>query len=230
MKKILLLILTLPLWTSCRNQTPNVQMNYQDSVTVDSLKMMVWSLPFKHKDIVIAQAILETGWFKSKNYQVNNNLFGMKVINVESTLDLQSALAAEFKSCDVLIMAAAVSDARPVATEGKVKKANYKNLNLVENPDLLAEISKVKTTQLLVGFAAEESANLLQEGKRKMESKNLDIIYANDIADGTIFGSDMTSGFLIDRNGEVEIKATSKKTLSTRLLNMVSERLNSPNV
>lgn len=158
------------------------------------------------------------------------NLFGMKVINVESTLDLQSALAAEFKSCDVLIMAAAVSDARPVATEGKVKKANYKNLDLVENPDLLAEISKVKTTQLLVGFAAEESANLLQEGKRKLESKNLDIIYANDIADGTIFGSDMTSGFLIDRNGEVEIKATSKKTLATRLLNMVSERLNSPNV
>ena len=159
-----------------------------------------------------------------------NNLFGMKVINVESTLDMQNALAAEFKSCDVLIMAAAVSDARPVATEGKVKKANYKNLDLVENPDLLAEISKVKTTQLLVGFAAEESANLLQEGKRKLESKNLDIIYANDIADGSIFGSDTTSGFLIDRNGEVEIKATSKKTLATRLLNMVSERLNSPNV
>ena len=99
-----------------------------------------------------------------------------------------------------------------------------------ENPDLLAEISKVKTTQLLVGFAAEENANLLQEGKRKLESKNLDIIYANDIADGTIFGSDMTSGFLIDRNGEVDIKATSKKTLASRLLDMVSERLNSANV
>jgi phosphopantothenoylcysteine decarboxylase/phosphopantothenate--cysteine ligase len=158
------------------------------------------------------------------------NLFGIKVVNVESTLDLQSALQAEFKNCDVLVMAAAVSDARPIATEGKVKKANYKNLDLVENPDLLAEISKQKTNQLLVGFAAEESANLLQEGKRKLESKGLDIIYANDIADGAIFGSDMTSGFLIDRNGEVEIQATSKKTLATRLLNMVSERLNSANV
>ena len=98
------------------------------------------------------------------------------------------------------------------------------------NPDLLAEISKQKTTQLLVGFAAEESANLLQEGKRKLESKGLDIIYANDIADGSIFGSDMTSGFLIDKNGEVEIKTTSKKTLASRLLDMVSERLNSANV
>ena len=84
MKKIILLILTLPLWISCRNQTlpPN---NYQDSVSVDSLKMMVWSLPFKHKDIVIAQAILETGWFKSKNYQINNNLFGMKQVFSRAT-------------------------------------------------------------------------------------------------------------------------------------------------
>ena len=79
------MILTLPLWTSCRNQTPNAQMNYQDSVSVDSLKMMVWSLPFKHKDIVVAQAILETGWFKSKNYQINNNLFGMKQVYTRAT-------------------------------------------------------------------------------------------------------------------------------------------------
>ena len=84
MKKILLFILTLPIWTSCRNQTP-APISIQDSVSVDSLKMMVWSLPFKHKDIVIAQAILETGWFKSKNYQVNNNLFGMKQVFSRAT-------------------------------------------------------------------------------------------------------------------------------------------------
>ena len=75
MKLILILLLIVPL--SCVNATQQ-PITYQDSVSVDSLKMMVWSLPFKHKDIIVAQAILETGWFKSKNYQINNNLFGMK--------------------------------------------------------------------------------------------------------------------------------------------------------
>jgi hypothetical protein len=78
MKKLIMLFLVVPI--SCANATQQLPLNYQDSVSVDSLKMMVWSLPFKHKDIIIAQAVLETGWFKSKNYQINNNLFGMKQV------------------------------------------------------------------------------------------------------------------------------------------------------
>lgn len=84
MKKLILLLLLMPFYTSCLNQTPP-PLTIQDSVSVDSLKMMVWSLPFKHKDIIVAQAILETGWFKSKNYQVNNNLFGMKQVYSRAT-------------------------------------------------------------------------------------------------------------------------------------------------
>lgn len=159
-----------------------------------------------------------------------SNEFGFNIIQVENTSQLQSALDAEYPKCDVLIMAAAVSDARPIATEGKVKKADYKHLDLVENPDLLAELSKKKTTQLVVGFAAEENANLLQEGTRKLQSKGLDLIYANDIADGAIFGSDMTSGLLIDESGATSIPPTNKRTLANQLLNKVSERLNSANV
>jgi len=103
---------------------------------------------------------------------------------------------------------------------------------LVPTPDLLAEIAKQKSSQILVGFAAEESANLLQEGKRKLASKSLDFIYANDIANGTIFGADTTSGLLISAHEEEieEIQEISKDSLATRLLNKVSERLNSPNV
>jgi len=159
-----------------------------------------------------------------------NNEFGFKIIQVENTSQLQSALDTEFSICDVLIMAAAVSDARPIATEGKVKKADYKHLDLVENPDLLAELSKKKRSQFIVGFAAEENANLLQEGTRKLQSKGLDLIYANDIADGAIFGSDMTSGLLIDESGATSIPPTNKRTLANQLLNKVSERLNSANV
>lgn len=159
-----------------------------------------------------------------------NSLFNAKKIPVTNTAELQSALAANFDRTDVLIMAAAVSDARPVATEGKVKKGDYKSLALVENPDLLAEISKKRKHQILVGFAAEENANLLQEGKRKLSTKGLDLIYANDIADGAIFGSDKTSGFIIDQKNVEEIPPISKQTLATRLLDKVVERLNSANV
>lgn len=158
------------------------------------------------------------------------DLFGAKVVNVESTSDLSAALNVEFPKCNVLIMAAAVSDARPIATEGKVKKSEYKKLELIENPDLLAGLAAKKQGQLMVGFAAEENANLLQEGRRKLEAKQLDIIYANDIADGAIFGSANTSGFLIDKSGEEKITEISKELLATRLLDRVAERLNSANV
>ena len=160
----------------------------------------------------------------------SNDLFGLNLIKVVNTSDLQSALDANFTNCDALIMAAAVSDARPVAADGKVKKNDYKVLELVENPDLLAEISKMKAKQILIGFAAEESANLLQEGQRKLEAKGLDLIYANDIAQGEIFGSDRTSGYLIDVNGSEEVHEISKESLATRLLDKLSERLNSANV
>lgn len=159
-----------------------------------------------------------------------NSLFNAKKISVTNTAELQSALASNFGTTDVLIMAAAVSDAKPVATEGKVKKSDYKSLELVETPDLLAEISKKKVQQILVGFAAEENANLLQEGKRKLTTKGLDLIYANDIADGAIFGSDKTSGFIIDEKNVEEITPISKESLATRLLDKVVERLNSANV
>lgn len=156
--------------------------------------------------------------------------FGMSVIPVENTEQLQSALDEEFPKCDILIMAAAVSDAKPLPREGKVKKSDYNSLELIQNPDLLAEISAKKNHQFIVGFAAEESGNLASEGARKLVSKGLDLIYANDIAQGTIFGSTQTSGLMIDKFETQEISNLSKETLATRLLDRVVERLNSSNV
>ena len=83
MKLILILLMVTPI--VCSNRTKPIQNPQDDSLNIKNLTMMVWSLPFKHKDIIVAQAILETGWFKSKNYQVNNNLFGMKQIYSRAT-------------------------------------------------------------------------------------------------------------------------------------------------
>ena len=157
-------------------------------------------------------------------------LHGIKVVQVENTEELQGALIDEFSECDVLIMAAAVSDAKPTPQVGKVKKDKYLDLKLMPTPDLLAEISKSKSRQLMVGFAAEESANLLSEGQRKLAQKNLDLIYANDISEGSIFGSDRTSGLIIDKDLVTEIAPMSKEQLANRLLDLVAQRLNSSNV
>ena len=157
-------------------------------------------------------------------------LHGIKVVQVENTEELQGALIDEFSECDVLIMAAAVSDAKPTPQAGKVKKDKYLDLKLMPTPDLLAEISKSKSRQIMVGFAAEERANLLSEGQRKLAQKDLDLIYANDISEGSIFGSDRTSGLLIDKDLVTEITPMSKEQLANRLLDLVAQRLNSSNV
>jgi len=157
-------------------------------------------------------------------------LHGVKVIPAVNTNELQNVLKAEFSKCDALIMAAAVSDAKPTVHGGKLKKANLQELKLEPTPDLLAEIAKVRKHQLVVGFAAEAQENLLSEGKRKLTQKALDLIYANDISEGAIFGSDQTSGLLIDKNSVTEITPTSKEQLANILLDSVAKRLNSANV
>ena len=157
-------------------------------------------------------------------------LHGVRVISAVNTKELQKVLNAEFSTCDALIMAAAVSDAKPTVHGGKLKKANLQELKLEPTPDLLVEIAKVKKHQLVVGFAAEARENLLSEGKRKLTQKALDLIYANDISEGAIFGSDQTSGLLIDKNSVTEITPTSKEQLANILLDSVAKRLNSANV
>jgi len=159
-----------------------------------------------------------------------SDLPGINVIPVRNTEQLGKALSSEFDKCDVLIMAAAVSDVRPEAASGKIKKNDLNQLNLIKNPDLLQEISKIRSNQLLVGFAAEESENLLGEGRSKLREKNLDMIYANDIRSGAIFGSDSTSGVLIDKDDTIEVSNMSKVALAGLLLDVVSKRLQSPNV
>jgi hypothetical protein len=78
MKKIVLTILLGITLMSCDGQPPVLTIP-KDSITVKDVQLAVYTLPFKFKKIVVAQAVLETGWFTSKNFKVNNNLFGMRV-------------------------------------------------------------------------------------------------------------------------------------------------------
>ena len=76
--RLLITLLLVSVLSSCKAQNLDTDLTKEDSMNVKNVQMAVWSLPFKHKDIIVAQAILETGWFKSKNCVYNNNLFGMR--------------------------------------------------------------------------------------------------------------------------------------------------------
>ena len=78
MKKLLLGLILVTTLISCNGQDLNTNLSSEDSMNVKNVQYAVYSLPFKHRDIIVAQAILESGWFKSNNCVKNNNLFGMR--------------------------------------------------------------------------------------------------------------------------------------------------------
>ena len=155
-----------------------------------------------------------------------SGLAGMDVIKVETTLEMQSALRTNFPSCNILVMSAAVADARPLqVSEQKIKKSSLEIIELQQNPDLLAELSPNKGDRILVGFAAETKEHL-QEARRKLESKGLDVIYVNDVSGGAIFGQDTTMGTILLRNeADIAIKEVSKDALSNVLLDHAIRQL-----
>jgi phosphopantothenoylcysteine decarboxylase/phosphopantothenate--cysteine ligase len=152
---------------------------------------------------------------------------GATVVRVESAKDLEIELDRHFHNTDLLVMAAAVADARPsqVGTE-KLKKDSYREISLVENPDLVAQIAEQKQKQVIVGFAAETSLNVA-EANRKLLAKGLDLIYLNDVSTGEIFGSDSTQGIFVTADGkEIPVGKSNKATLAGQLLDLVIDKLN----
>lgn len=118
-------------------------------------------------------------------------------LNVSTAAELEAAVRERFPGSDALIMAAAVADFTPAAPkEGKIKKAGKEGMEveLVPTNDVLKGLRELRRDgQIVVGFAAEAGDALLPEAQRKLESKGLDLIVANDIADPTI-------GFEVDGN------------------------------
>jgi len=155
-----------------------------------------------------------------------SDLDGIEISKVESTSDMHMILSEQFPICDVLIMSAAVSDARPKKLSlEKVKKALLGSIELEENPDLLATVAATKKDQIIIGFAAETNDHL-QEARRKLEAKGLDLIYVNDVSGGAIFGQDLTMGTILLRNdADIEVKEVSKDALGNLLLDQAIRQL-----
>lgn len=149
-----------------------------------------------------------------------------KVEVVQSALEMKKAVEIEFKSADCLIMAAAVADYRAKKiSESKLKKTTAEeiSIDLVKNPDILKEISAIKTKkQLVVGFCA-ESETVLDFAKEKIKQKGCDYLIANDISRTDIgFSSDYNEIFIIDKTGKVvKIEKTTKIQIAKKILEAV---------
>lgn len=157
---------------------------------------------------------------------------GVEVTRVETTAEMALALDQKFPDCDALIMCAAVADAKPVHQSlQKIKKTELQSIELEANPDLLAHLSaKKKPSQVLAGFAAETQSHL-ENASKKLLGKDLDLLYVNDVSGGAIFGSDMTRGTIITRDGgTIVVSEATKETLANVLLDQVNFRLCLANV
>jgi phosphopantothenoylcysteine decarboxylase/phosphopantothenate--cysteine ligase len=156
---------------------------------------------------------------------------GIQMLRVETAAQMHGALKNNMHDCDVLIMAAAVSDARPTSiAQEKIKKADLQSIDLVSNLDILKDLSAdAKDSQIIVGFAAETS-DLENLGLAKLKSKKLNLIYVNDVSNGAVFASDQSAGFLISDDGQsTYIEQTSKAKVARNILDKVVSRLSYAN-
>ncbi len=110
---------------------------------------------------------------------------------------------------DIIVMNSAVADYRPLETyEGKLKKQERLTLELVKNPDILAELGRLKKDYVLIGFALEERQKLQENALKKLQDKNLDVIVANPLES---MGSEQYEGIILFKEGKaINLKASNK--------------------
>ena len=144
---------------------------------------------------------------------------GVQVQEVTSAQELAQAMTSHYNQMDYVVMAAAVSDYRVKHPhDQKIKKVAGQTdwqLDLVENPDILAQLGQTKRQQVLIGFAA-ETQNLLEHARAKLSKKGADWLIANDVSNLAIgFNSDKNQVYVLGAQGqEVLLPQQSKTSLA----------------
>ena len=154
---------------------------------------------------------------------------GVEVIHITSAREMYDEVMQRSAEASIIVKSAAVADFRPAQPENhKVKKHSAsKVLDLEPNPDILAELGRQRRKdQVLVGFAA-ESQNHEEEGKRKLQEKNLDLVVVNDIrGENTGFESDTNQVILVDHSGTHSLPLFSKEQTADRIWDHISNLIN----
>jgi len=149
-----------------------------------------------------------------------------ELTQVETGEEMLTAVLKFLPEATVVIKTAAVADFRPkAAAVQKIKRKGEMTLELEPTVDILAEVARRKTAQIVVGFAA-ETENVLENARRKLSSKSLDAIVVNDVSrEGIGFDSDRNAVTIISQSGSqsevVEVPETSKWEVAHRVLDQV---------
>jgi phosphopantothenoylcysteine decarboxylase/phosphopantothenate--cysteine ligase len=141
---------------------------------------------------------------------------------VESAEQMRQAVLKLLPEASIVIKTAAVSDYRPKAAAAqKIKRTGPMSIELEPTTDILAEISRHKQSQIIVGFAA-ETQNALENARKKLGSKSLDAIVVNDVSrEGVGFDSDRNAVTIITSDEAIEVHETSKWEVAQRVLDQV---------
>ena len=146
---------------------------------------------------------------------------GVNVVRVETAAEMAEATLERVEWATMIVKSAAVADYRPTAVaDRKIKKSgDAMTIELEKTQDILAAVGAVKGDRMLVGFAAETN-DLVANARKKLESKNADLIVANDVTvDGAGFDGDTNIAVLVGRDGQAEeLPMMSKRKLADRIL------------
>ena len=151
---------------------------------------------------------------------------GVTRVNVETAAEMHAAVMARVADCDLFVATAAVADYRPEqAAAAKIKKtAEFLELRLVRNPDILAEVAARRDAPFTLGFAAEtDDVEAGAEAKRR--AKGLDMIAANQVGPGKGFERDDNALVVLWDGGRLELPRADKRSLARELVRLVTERL-----
>ncbi|MBP9562113.1 MAG: bifunctional phosphopantothenoylcysteine decarboxylase/phosphopantothenate--cysteine ligase CoaBC [Acetoanaerobium sp.] len=151
--------------------------------------------------------------------------FGIsEVIKIKSAGQMYEAVTSRFYEMDIVIKSAAVADYKPKnISDSKIKKSDSDLvLELDRNKDILFELGKLKTKQVLVGFAA-ETDDLIANAQKKLAKKNLDFIVANDLKqEGAGFAGDTNIAKLLFADGNIEeLPIMTKNQLSKEIYDKI---------
>ncbi len=152
---------------------------------------------------------------------------GVEVVHVTTAQQMNLEMQNRFTGTDIVVMSAAVSDARPASpSTTKYAKGELTSISLVENPDIIGTLALKKVKEFVIGFAAQTGSDSIIRAQEKLRAKNLDLIYVNDVSGGDIFGKDDTEGTILDVEGKkTEFSRNSKMTLASQLFSIAIDKL-----